>query len=326
MQILSLNNCLSLQKVDRNCYLSTGELSSIYNEVKGTPISQAELDNLVQGGRSGYGGSSKALIDLSPGEFRSYLMGQPDQLIKTANQQLQEINKPVVQTLEAQKPIIQQATQQKGTELAAAKTTLVDRYKNIIDTLKGRSDQDVQRSDLDISREYGKRGILPSSGVVSQVQTEKANPIRQFYSGQITEAGISGAEAEQDILNQIARLPIEEADKLNVVQQAIAQLQAGVSKDAIQLALQQYEMKQNEQIQSAQLSLQNRQLDSEDAMRKAQIQQMQQPAPTNPYDRFVTVGEGQSIFDLGSLQNIFKSPKTYKASGGGGGGDPLGIF
>lgn len=320
MNILNLHDCLSLKPIDRKCYLSTDELRNIYTEVKGTAPTQSDIDTLVQNTRSGYGGLSKAVIDLSPGEFKSYLSGQPDQLIKTAINQYRDINKPAVEALQAQKPIIEQATAQRGTELQAAKTTLGQRYESIINTLKGRSEQDVQRSDLDVSREYGKRGILPSSGVVSQVQTEKANPIRQYYSGAITEAGISGAEAEQDILNQISRLPIEQADKLNLVQQAISQLEAGASKDAIQLALQQYQMAEESRLNQANLALQTRQFESQDALTKAQIQQMQQPAPTNPYDRFVTVGEGQSIFDLGSLQSIFNKGKTYKASGGGADG------
>jgi hypothetical protein len=184
-----------------------------------------------------------------------------------ARQQLQlqqEANKPAIESLQASIPEIQTATKAAQSTLEASKTPLQARYQSIIDQLKGRETTETAQVSTNLSQEYGKRGILPSSGMFQQDLAGKTSQISQNYGGAIKDVGLSQEQDLMDIANKIAQLPLDETEKTRAVQNAIAQLQAGASSTAITQALQQYQFGQQQSQQSAQFNTQ------EDRLKAAQ--------------------------------------------------------
>ena len=113
-----------------------------------------------------------------------------------------EQNKPLVQSLEAQRQ------------------PLIDRYSALLDEIKGGQKTAEQRQSTTTSREFGRRGIPLSSGLFDQTLTDVLNPITRSYTNLYKE---TGAGREQDLLS-LAR--------------EIANLQAGNPQQSVGQALQ----------------------------------------------------------------------------------------
>ncbi|MEK6830385.1 MAG: hypothetical protein AABY15_09800, partial [Nanoarchaeota archaeon] len=121
---------------------------------------------------------------------------------KQIQQFTSEANKPVIQSLEAQR------------------TPLLDRYSALLDQIKGNQATAEKRQSMATSQEFGRRGIPLSSGVFQQTLADVLNPITSQYTNLYKE---TGAGREQDLL---------------ALAQQIAQLQAGQPGQALSQALQ----------------------------------------------------------------------------------------
>ena len=64
----------------------------------------------------------------------------------------------------------------------------------------------------------------------------------------------------------------------------------------------------------------------DDLDRKTKEAQLAQLLKPEEKDRYVTLGEGQTLYDLSSLQALFTNPKTYKPTGGSSGDDLNNLF
>lgn len=211
-------------------------------------------------------------------------------------QRLAEEERRMQQAREAVQPAIE--TLQSGIE------PLKQRYSELIDSIKGTQKEQLQKAQTVASRELGRRGVPLSSSIAQELIQERELPVQSEFGRLLAQTGLGAQQAEQDILSRISQL----------------QSGAGMSgfEAAVNAAQFLRQLQQRESEFETETGLARERLD-------IQRQGLEGQEP-DPFDRFVRLGEGQTLFDLGTLQKIFTAPKKFKGSGGGGGGDPLGLF
>ena len=244
------------------------------------------------------GTGGRSISQRSAGEMQDEAFQRQIALARQANQ-------PAIQAQEASKPIIEQAYGQRETSLKGRIPALKDRYENILDDLTNRETKETTETKTALGREFGKRGVPLSSGVYDQTTLEKTQPISQFYGVQRKDTGLSQESDIKTIEDLIASLPIEKAGELNKVQQMIASLESGAANTGMQNAFTSLNMQQNQNQFDAQL---------EQALKIAQMQNQPQ---AQREDRYATLGEGQTLFDLINGSPVYTNQKTYKPTAGG---------
>lgn len=224
----------------------------------------------------------------------------------------QQANQPQIASLQAQLPEIEQKYGAESARLTGEKEPLKQRYQNIIDQLTGREKADIGMAQQRTSREFGYRGIPASSTLFLDELQRAESPIRQQYGGQIKEVGLEQETGLRGIDQLLSQLAGQSVESKRVVQNAIAQLQSGNPGDAIQGAMQILQLQE----QQRQFGQQQTLAQQQQGLREREFGLQEQVANRpQEQDRYATIGEGQSLFDLQSLQQIFKNPKTYKAGG-----------
>ena len=166
--------------------------------------------------------------------------------LNRANQALfAEANKPAIESLQASVPETKAAYGVAEQKIQSGIEPLKARYQSLLDELTRRQGVEEQQGGLALTREYGKRGVPVSSGMFDQNLIQNMTPIRQFYAGQSKDVGLGRESDLLAIANQLAQLPISQATDLRSIQNAIAAIQSGGSKDAITQAFNQYQFAQN---------------------------------------------------------------------------------
>ena len=236
---------------------------------------QSELDRI----RSIPGGFEKAAAEFNrgTGQFASSAKaGQVTQNFQDIARQTlklqREANQPAVEALQSTVPNIERSFEQRGQQLQAQKQPLQDRYKALLDEIKFREGRELQTTATAQSREFGKRGIPLSSGAFQQSLKTAQRPTREFFTGQVTQAGLAQEQSQRELGDLISNLPIERQKAVNDVTKAVAALQSGASSTAVQNALsilQQQQgaeqFQQNFQLAQAELQLSQRQFESGEA-------------------------------------------------------------
>lgn len=146
----------------------------------------------------------------------------------------QEANKPIVTALQGQKPAIEQ------------------KYSDLIASIKGQQQLDVNRQTLTTNNELGRRGISSDSGLYQQDLNNALLPVNVGYQGQL--AGATAAQSGD--LNNLA-LQIAQAQAGNPMESVSSALgllsaQQGASQFAQQLALQQQQANSQGALEAAQ--------------------------------------------------------------------------
>lgn len=218
--------------------------------------------------------------------------GDSNDLIAQA-QKLRDFN------IQANQPAIQ--------NLEAGKEPLKQRYQQTLDEIKRREGVEKQQTSTALSREFGRRGIPLSSGVFDEALLEKLRPIGEFFTGQFESAQTG---LEESLLN---------------IQSLIAKLQTGSPLESIQAALSLNQLQEQSRQNAIQNALAQRQFEEGQRQFNETLNFQKSGSTEDPFSRFATLGEGQTLFDLITGKSVFTAPKTFKPSGGGG-GDPLGLF
>lgn len=259
---LSLKDCLGLDKIDRKCYATPPPYApNVQNQTvsyggatwKGEPGGSWRLEN-----SSGGGGGMGASID-------------PIETAKKLRQFTIESNQPAIQSYQA------------------SKAPLEERYKNVLNQIKGNQTISEEREKTNVAREYGKRGIPLSSGVYDQAVSQAINPISQAYTGMYQDS-----LASQNI-------------DLSNIDKAIALLQSGNPESAISGAL-----GFTSNAQQAEQSSRNYDL----ALQQLALQK-ETANKTNLADQYLTLGEGSTLYDLLGGKALYTAPKSYKGTGSG---------
>lgn len=198
--------------------------------------------------------------------------------------------------------ILQQGKQESISTLEAGKQPLKERYQSVIDSITGRANLRQQEADIATAREFGKRGISTQSGVFDKAVQQARLPI------------------DTALATSLSDTALQEQSALNAIDAAIANIQQATSRDQVDAALSLYQIGQNALQNQLSLDESARQFDEQLALDR----ELGQSESSNPYSNYITLGEGQTLFDLNTLQNIFKNPKTYKGTGSDN--DPAGIL
>lgn len=137
---------------------------------------------------------------------------------------------PAISALAGQIPLAQQSMNTNVSALQGEKQPLIDRYQGLLDQLTQRENTDIGQTNLNTSREFGARGIPLSSGVFNQTLQEKTTPIRQNYTGQITQTGLSREADLRDLATRIATAQTQGQSGINDIYSKIAGLYADATK------------------------------------------------------------------------------------------------
>lgn len=240
----------------------------------------------------------------------------PQQAIEESIKRMQEANKPIIQNLESTIPEVQAKYTQTREQLQSKQPALEERYKTLLDSIKGQGEQDINSQTRITNNELGKRGLVGSSTLAQQEIQNAVSHLRQKYTGLEKETSLSREEAIKSLQEQIANLtPQEVADK-RAIQAQIASLQSGAISGGATMG---------QNLYAAQMQNDLAQKQFEETKRQNAIQEALQQMQT-PQSSYMSLGEGSSIFDPATGRIIATAPKTYKdVQGGAGGGNPLGI-
>lgn len=167
--------------------------------------------------------------------------GNAQSYINDAIRRLQEANRPAVDSYNTQLGETSQKYSGEKSRIEASRQPLIDRYRSLIDSIRGDQAVATDRQTVTTNNELGKRGLLSSSGVAQQEMTNALNPITQKYSTLARDTGLAQEDDLRGIEDRIAGLvPQETADKRAILN-AIAQLQSGASTQGIQLGTNLYQ-------------------------------------------------------------------------------------
>lgn len=147
-------------------------------------------------------------------------------------------NAPVVASLQTQTPGIQ------------------DKYKQLVDSIKGNQQVDQNRQTLATNNQLGARGILPSSGVYQQEQVNAQLPINAAYSGQLAQANTGSIQDLQQLALQIAQLQAGNPESAMSTGLQLGGLQQSQNQFTQNLALQQAQLAQQAPLVGAQTTYQ----------------------------------------------------------------------
>ena len=199
---------------------------------------------------------------------------------------------PALATLEQSRANIGDVFDPQRKTIEAERGPLEDRYAQLLKDITGYTTKAT-------AQEFGRRGIPLSSGVYDTALAQAIEPQVERI-GLEREAGLRNLDA---LLNQLAA---SEAEMGMGVDQAIAQIQSATGMDAVQAALSLYQMQQQQQqfeksfeIEQALANLQQQQFDW----------QKENTDSTDPYSRYIALGQGQTLFDLQDLQSVFHNQK-----------------
>jgi len=232
----------------------------------------------------------------------------PQAAIDAAIKRMQEANRPAVESLQASIPEVQSKYATTRQQLQAREPSLQERYKNLINDIRGRGEADVNAQTRITSSELGKRGLTSDSTLAQQELQDAVSPLRQKYTSLEKDAALSQEDELRNLRDAITNLtPMETAD-MRSIQNAIAQLQSGAASQGVGQGLNLYQM-------DLQRQMQERQFAEEQKARELQQQLAQASAAQKQY---MTLGEGQTVFDPTTGRVVLTTPKTYKESGGGG--------
>lgn len=226
-----------------------------------------------------------------------------------------QANQPAISSLQASIPETEQRFAAEQTRLGGEKEPLKQRYQSIIDELTRREGVDVTAAQRRTGQEFGYRGIPASSTLFLDELQRAESPIRQAYGGQIKDVGFEREAGLRGIDQLLAQLAGQSTEAKRTIQNAIAQLQSGQPGEAIQGAMQILQLQQQQQ-QFGQEQVLARQ---QQALAERELTEYKIPSlaakEESPYTK---LGEGESLFDLRTLQKIlYGGPKT-KAPGIGG--------
>jgi hypothetical protein len=196
----------------------------------------------AQMGGGGVTGSSGSV-----GNFNDYV-SQAQNMYKAAA-------KPAIESLQASVPEIKSTV--------AGKTQILnERYKNLIDEIKGGQQKAENRQTVVTAGELGKRGIDPTSTLYGQELTSAVNPITSEYTGMLKSAATDQTAGQFDLANL-------ETEQLANVRQTIANLQMGTDTNAINTAMQLYTQAQTNAANAASVAEAKRQNDIKNALEQA---------------------------------------------------------
>lgn len=272
-------------------------------------IQMSYIDELVAKGYGGYRGwNDEAAVRAdfaATGGQGKYTGGgatgsgggvsNPADLAQQMYQQLQTFKQPAISTLQASRGNIPNIYAPYQAQAEAQKPLIEQQYQKTLGDITKYTTQAQ-------SAEFGKRGIPLSSGVYDTSLARAIEPQTQA-------AALSRNTSLQGIQDLIGGFAGQQAQSNINLDMAISAIQSATGMDAISAAQALYNAQQQAQQQQASQALAQQQL----ALQQQQ-QTYQQSQPN-----YITLGEGQAVYDPVTLQKLFGLGKTYAPSTTSGG-------
>jgi hypothetical protein len=237
----------------------------------------------------------------------------PNKVMEKAIQRQREAVQPAVQSLEASRPEISQKYSQTREQLSAREQPLQERYKNLLASIKGQGEQDINKQTVITSNELGKRGLVGSSTLAQQEIQDAVSPLRQRYAGLEKDTMLAQEDDLRGLRDLIANLAPQETADMRAISNAVAQLQSGAGQTGIAQGMQLYQSNLDNVFRDQQLAEQKRQ--NEIAQQLASIK-----------DNYLTLSEGQTVLDPNTGTVLYTSPKTYRPESSSPGLDISGLM
>ena len=236
-------------------------ISKGYGGYAGWGEAEAQQDFQKTGGSGKFTGaqsSGGSGSSSGSGDFNSWLQ----QSQKAQN----DVIAPAIATYQSQIPTIQKNTQTLVGQKQAELQPLQDRYKALLDQIKGTGQTSVNKQTVVTANELGKRGIEGSSTLAGQEIASATLPIEQQTQALVKDTGFAQEADIRDINNSIQNLGISGTEREQAVAQAIAQLQAGGGQSAISNALQLLSNAQSQEAAASNAQATQRQQEIENAL------------------------------------------------------------
>ncbi len=184
--------------------------------------------------------------------------------------------------IEANQPAIQRLT--------THKTDLDSKYNDLLSSIGASENTAVDASKLSANNELARRGIVSNSGVGEAEMAKAIAPVTTNYAQLKAQTGLQRENDLTGLASQIAGLEAGNVPNSLNFASGLSSLQQQAQQIANQLAL---------------------------GRESNEIERMNAQNSGNNQQRYTTIGEGQTLWDLFGNQAIYTAPKTYKASGGG---------
>lgn len=227
----------------------------------------------------------------------------------------QKAIQPGLKSLEETLPEISQKYSTERSRLEGEKEPLKQRYQTLLNELKNKESQQVNTAQIAAAREFGKRGVPLSSGAYDQFLAQTVNPIQQNYSTLQTQTNQSMEEGLRNLTNLITGLTPQETADQRAIKQAMANLQVGAGQSSIENAFRQLQFQEQQRQFNQQQSLAQEQFNF--SRQQTEAQKKAEDLSKN----FVSLSEGNTLFNLLTGQAAYTAPKTYKPTSGSGTGN-----
>lgn len=238
MQYLNLKDCLGLDRIDRRCFVTAGEINPKTGKAYAiNPASGNWDDNYFA---QTYGNNAA----------NNY--GNPGSVM-TPEQYAQQ----TIKAAQAVRDFNIQSNQPAIASYEASKVPLNQRYQNLLNTIKGNQTVAENRQTVTTGNELAKRGLSNDSGVYQQEMTNAVNPVTQGFTNQY-----EGALANQNV-------------DLSAIENAIASLKTGNPESSVSAALNIGSQEQQAQQFAQNLAQQKAIADAQMAFQREQSDQSQ---------------------------------------------------
>jgi|GEM_PF-6656856 len=193
----------------------------------------------------------------SSSSFSSTNTSNPQSYIDAAMASYKKANEPAVANLKASIPEQKTMFANERTRLQGQEGTIKDRYKNLIDSIKGNQQVAETRQTTTTNNELARRGITNDSGVYQQEMTNVLNPITKQYTGLAKDAAISREADLQDLSSRITGLTDQESAAIRSILGNIASLESGAGNNAVSTGLNLFSQDKASEAQSKAAELEN---------------------------------------------------------------------
>lgn len=211
-----------------------------------------------------------------PGRLDQAFMMRPDVQSKMA---FDNAKKAQQMQIEANQPAIQRLTTQQS--------DLDKRYDELITSIKGTQEYETGQADIASKQGLAARNIDPNSELGLQLLNKGRLPVSTSFGSLLAQTGLQ----EEQELAQLAEL--------------IAQYEVGNVPNALNFA----SNIGNQLLQSQQIQNQLELGRESNALKRQQLEQAAKGGGNE--NRYLTLGEGQTIYDLLNNIPLYTTPKTY---------------
>lgn len=191
----------------------------------------------------------------------------------------------------------------KSTTLQGELGTITNQYDQLLSQITAQGTANEATQAKTTNAELAKRGITSDSTAAQNELAAALGTIKQTTNANLLSANSARSSAINTIAEAIANIPIEQTSAQGSISSAIASLLANASSSASSGATSLY----------SQL-LSSEKTPSEQLYQELQNKLLQKQLDASGATNYLTIGEGQAVYDPTTGQIVYKNPKTSTSS------------